>query len=79
MALLVCPVATAATRDFLNERRWDSRWMIGHRSVDRPRRVSTALSAEMGIEVTTGPGGAQEVVWILAFGGLPSERAAITS
>jgi hypothetical protein len=53
--------------------------MIGHRSVDRPRRVSTALSAEMGIEVTTGPGGAQEVVWILAFGGLPSERAAITS
>lgn len=51
VALLVSPEARAASMAFLTDKRCDRRWIMGHRSVDRPRRVSTALNAELGMEV----------------------------
>lgn len=55
--------------------------MIGQRSVERPRRVSTALNGELGTEPvdTGGVGKGDDVAWALAFGAVPSDRAAITS
>jgi hypothetical protein len=52
---------------------------MGHRSVDRPSNVSTALRAELCIGMVGGIGQVLEVDWTLAFGAVPSERAAITS
>lgn len=52
MALLVSPDARAVSMALLSERRCDRRWIMGQRSVDRPRRVSTALNAEFGMPVT---------------------------
>ena len=54
---------------------------MGHRSVDRPRSVSTALSGELDARKLDS-GGAGKGVAIgceVVFGGVPSERAAITS
>jgi hypothetical protein len=55
--------------------------MIGQRSVERPRRVSTALSGEfaVGNSLTGGDGKGAVVGCVVVFGGVPSERAAITS
>lgn len=62
-ALLVWPATVADSSEFLRDSKWDNRWMIGHRSVERPRRVSTELSGELGTsfewaELGTGKGGA---------------------
>ena len=52
---------------------------MGQRSVDRPRRVSTALKAELRNGGSRGMGEGYGVDWMFAFGVVPSERAAITS
>lgn len=81
MALLVWPAAMAASREILKERRWERRWIIGQRSVERPRSVSTAFRGDPGIlpsqEGDVGNG--VEAGCVLAFGDVPRERAAITS
>jgi len=52
---------------------------MGHKSIDRPRRVSTAFSGELRIEVEeTGYGKGIATGWFGAFGGVPSESAVIT-
>lgn len=55
--------------------------MIGQRSVERPRSVSTALNGDLGIEYSDeeGNGNGAAVGWVLVFGAVPSESAAITS
>lgn len=55
--------------------------MIGQRSVERPRSVSTALSGELGIEPVDagGVGNGGEIGSWLAFGAVPRDSAAITS
>lgn len=40
-ALLVCPAASAASSEVLYASRCDNRCIMGHKSVDSPRRVST--------------------------------------
>jgi hypothetical protein len=81
IALLVCPAATAASSEILNDSRCDSRWIIGHRSVERPRRVSTQFRGEFGFERLQGSGRGKGVAigGVLVCGEVPSERAAITS
>lgn len=55
--------------------------MIGHRSVERPSRVSTELRGESGMfgsgELGKGNGVADG--WLVVLGGVPRDRAAITS
>lgn len=77
--MLVWPAAIAASREVLKDSKWDRRWIMGHRSVDSPRRVSTALNGEFGIKNSGDEGNGVDTGWELAFGGVPSERAAITS
>lgn len=80
VASFVRPAATAASSWFLKERRCDRRWIIGQRSVENPRRVSTALSGESGIlPLDGGTGNGVEVGCVFALGDVPIERAAITS
>lgn len=79
VALLVRPVARASWRDFLKERRCERRWIMGQRSVERPRRVSTALNGELGIAAKVWMGQGKKEDSMLAFGDVPRERAAITS
>ena len=81
VALLVSPAAIAASREFLYDRRWESRWIIGQRSVERPSSVSTALSGESGMVVSDGEGNWKGVAvgWVLEFGAVPSDSAVITS
>jgi hypothetical protein len=50
VALIVSPIARADLIEALNDKRCERRWIIGHRSVARPRRVSTALKGEFFIE-----------------------------
>ena len=53
---------------------------MGHKSIDAPSRVSTALNGESGSELSSGGKRRGATVgWVLVFGGVPSERAAITS
>jgi hypothetical protein len=76
----VCPVAIAVSSKLFNDSIWERRWIVGHKSVAAPRRVSTPLNGESSndlsgvrkIEVSTFGG-------VLVLGGVPSERAAITS
>lgn len=55
--------------------------MMGHRSVENPRSVSTALRGELSVAVPSagGTGNGVEHGWVFLFGGVPNERAAITS
>lgn len=55
--------------------------MIGHNSVDRPRSVSTESSGEFPFASpgATGKGKGLTVGCAVEFGGVPSERAVITS
>lgn len=53
---------------------------MGQRSVERPRRVSTEFRGDEGVSGWGGPvkgGGAADASVVL--GGMPRERAAITS
>jgi hypothetical protein len=50
VALLNSPATKASSSDCLKESKCDSRCIMGHRSVDSPRSVSTALSGEIGFE-----------------------------
>lgn len=81
VALLVSPLDMAASRDCLWERRWERRWIMGHRSVEKPRRVSTACNGELpfGVLSTGGTGKGVEQGWVFVFGGVPNDSAAITS
>ena len=81
VASFVRPAATAASSWVLKERRCDRRWIIGQRSVENPRRVSTALSGESGILPLDdgGTGNGAEVGCVFVLGDVPIERAAITS
>jgi len=79
-ALLVCPVAIAVSSKVFNDSNWERRWIVGHKSVAAPRRLSTSLNGESSNEVSSVEkiegatfGG------VLVLGGVPSERAAITS
>lgn len=79
-ALLVCPVAIAVSSKVFNDSIWERRWSVGHKSVAAPKSVSISLSGESGNELSSVEkiegatfGG------VLVLGGLPSERAAITS
>jgi len=51
--------------------------MMGQREVERPRSVSTELSGVDSEGVGEGKGGAGG--WVVVFGGVPRESAAITS
>ena len=79
--MLVCPAAIAASSETLKDRRCERRWIIGQRSVERPRRVSTALNGEFELRNSEsgGEGNGAVVGCELVFGGVPNERAAITS
>lgn len=81
VALLVSPAVIAASRDLLTERRRERRWIIGQRSVERPRSVSTAFRGELdnGSVDTGGVGKGVEEDCAFEFGAVPSDRAAITS
>jgi hypothetical protein len=81
VALLVWPAAIAASRETLKDSKCERRWIMGQRSVERPRRVSTALSGELGAGNSDagGVGKGAVVGCELVFGGVPSESAAITS
>ena len=81
VASFVRPAATAALSWVLKDRRCDRRWIIGQRSVENPRRVSTALSGESGILPLDdgGTGNGSEVGCVFVLGDVPIERAAITS
>ena len=65
----------------MKERRCDKRWIMGQRSVEKPRRVSTAFNGESGMlpAVDGGTGKGAEVGCVLVLGEVPNERAAITS
>jgi hypothetical protein len=65
----------------LKERRCERRWIIGQRSVEKPRRVSTAFSGEFGMVSADdgGMGKGTEVGCVLELGAVPKESAAITS
>jgi hypothetical protein len=81
VALLVSPAAIAASRETLNDSRCERRWMMGQRSVERPRRVSTSLRGEL-VPVKSNVGGVGNGVDVgceVLFGGVPSDSAAITS
>jgi hypothetical protein len=54
---------------------------MGHKSVENPRSVSTALSGEFSGRNSElgGDGKGVAIGCELLFGGVPSERAAITS
>ena len=76
----MCPVAIAVSSKVFNDSNWERRWIVGHKSVAAPRRLSTSLNGESSNEVSSVEkiegatfGG------VLVLGGLPSERAAITS
>lgn len=81
MALLVSPLEMAASRACLWDRRCERRWIMGQRSVEKPRSVSTAFRGEerLGISSMGGMGNGVDDGWWLVFGEVPSERAAITS
>lgn len=81
VALLSSPAIRASSRDCLKESKCDRRCIMGHRSVDRPRSVSTAFSGEIGIERSggTGNGNGVDVGCVLVFGAVPRDRAAMTS
>ena len=81
VALLVWPAAMAASSEVLKDSKCERRWIMGHRSVERPRRVSTALNGEFeaGNSEAGGVGKGAAVGCELVFGGVPSESAAITS
>ena len=81
VALLVWPAATAASREYLNDNRCERRWIMGQRSVDRPKRVSIAISGEFDDRDSKagGNGKGATIGCELVLGGVPSERAAITS
>lgn len=55
--------------------------MIGHRSVERPSKVSTELRGESGTfgSGELGKGNGMAGGCVVVFGGVPKERAAITS
>lgn len=55
--------------------------MIGHSSVDRPRSVSTEFSGEflLASSGATGKGNGVAVGCVVEFGGVPRERAVMTS
>lgn len=80
VALLVSPIASAASMDVLNDNKWESRCMIGHKSVDNPRRVSTEFRGEGGKGLEgAGNGKGCDIGCVLVLGGVPKDRAAITS
>lgn len=53
--------------------------MIGQRSVERPRRVSTDPSGDDGRGDAGAIGKGLDAVRLVVFGAVPRERAAITS
>lgn len=77
VALRLLPESSASASSCRAVRRCDIRWIIGHRSVAIPRRVSTAergpggrVLSVVGEEIEGGSGDRGEV---------PNERAVITS
>ncbi len=76
----MCPVAIAVSSKVFNDSIWERRWIVDHKSVPAPRRVSTLLNGESGNELSSvGKIEGATLGGVLVFGGVPSERAAITS
>jgi len=80
-ALLVSFMEMAVSREFLKDSSWERRWIMGQRSVERPRSVSTELRGELGSMIFDGGAGERgtAVAWVLLLGAVPSDKAAITS
>jgi hypothetical protein len=77
LAFVISPAASASSSDFLKDNRCERRWMIGQRSVERPKSVSTEFSGELKNGCSSGKGVA--VGCDVVLGEVPSDRAAITS
>ena len=80
-ALEIWPRERAVAMDDLKERRWERRWIMGQRVVERPRRVSTALRGVAEVKEESGKSEGKGVVVgrVVVLGDVPRERAAITS
>jgi hypothetical protein len=77
LALVISSAATASLSDFLNDNRCERRWIIGQRSVERPKSVSTEFNGELKYGCSSGKGAA--VGCDVVLGEVPSDKAAMTS
>lgn len=79
-ALLVCPVAIAVSSEVFNDSIWERRWIVGHKSVAAPSRLSASPNDESSNDLSNvGKIEGATFGGVLFLGGVPSERAAITS
>lgn len=76
LALDEFPVSSASARSAWTSLRFESRWIIGHKSVAIPSSVSTELN---GVEASIVGENGDIACGVLDIGDVPHDRADITS